>query len=390
MADTLRIKRRNSGGSGAPSSLMNAELAYNFIDDTLYIGKGDDGSGGATSVIPIGGDGRIDGRVSSAISAAIGTTVQAYDAKLAQIAGLSAPGADRVLFWDESASAYKHLIIGSGLSISDTTLVSTGSGGSVTSVALSLPTGLQTTGSPITTSGTFTVSWSSGYQGYTTSEATKLSGIAAGATANTGTVTSVALSLPSIFSVSGSPVTGSGTLTGSLANQTANKVLASPNGSTGAPTFRALVVADIPTGTSGANVPLLNGANTWSNAQTFSSTVSVTGAITGSSTISDTQGNVRSPGAVTANVNTTLSTTHLNRPIEKKTTTARTYTIASGLGSQGDMIPIVNSASSGDITVAPGSGVTLYKSGVSGSFTVPPYSMATIYRTATSDLWIAP
>ena len=263
-------------------------------------------------------------------------------------------------------------------------------GGTVTSVALTVPTGLTVSGSPITTSGTFTVSWSSGYQGYTTSEATKLSGIAAGATANTGTVTSVALSLPSIFSVSGSPVTGSGTLTGSLANQTANKVLASPNGSTGAPTFRALVVADIPTGTSGANVPLLNGANTWSNAQTFSSTVSVTGAITGSSTISDTQGNVRSPGAVTANVNTTLSTTHLNRPIEKKTTTARTYTIASGLGSQGDMIPIVNSASSGDITVAPGSGVTLYKSGVSGSFTVPPYSMATIYRTATSDLWIAP
>ena len=199
MADTLRIKRRNSGGSGAPSSLMNAELAYNFIDDTLYIGKGDDGSGGATSVIPIGGDGRIDGRVSSAISAAIGTTVQAYDAKLAQIAGLSAPGADRVLFWDESASAYKHLIIGSGLSISDTTLVSTGSGGSVTSVALSLPTGLQTTGSPITTSGTFTVSWSSGYQGYTTSEATKLSGIATAATAGATWGTNLS-SIPAIIS----------------------------------------------------------------------------------------------------------------------------------------------------------------------------------------------
>lgn len=63
----------------------------------------------------------------------------------------------------------------------------------------------------------------------------------------TGTVTSVALSLPSIFSVSGSPVTTSGTLTGTLANQTANTVFAGPTtGSPAAPTFRALVADDVP------------------------------------------------------------------------------------------------------------------------------------------------
>jgi hypothetical protein len=62
-----------------------------------------------------------------------------------------------------------------------------------------------------------------------------------------GTVTSVALSLPGIFSVSGSPVTGSGTLTGSLANETANTVFAGPTtGAAAAPTFRALVGADLP------------------------------------------------------------------------------------------------------------------------------------------------
>lgn len=61
-----------------------------------------------------------------------------------------------------------------------------------------------------------------------------------------GTVTSVGLSMPSIFTVSGSPVTSSGTLTASLANQLQNLVFASPNGSTGAPSFRALVAADIP------------------------------------------------------------------------------------------------------------------------------------------------
>lgn len=60
-------------------------------------------------------------------------------------------------------------------------------------------------------------------------------------------VSSVGLSLPSIFSVSGSPVTGSGTLTASLATQSANRVWAGPSsGSAAAPTFRALAVADLP------------------------------------------------------------------------------------------------------------------------------------------------
>lgn len=64
-----------------------------------------------------------------------------------------------------------------------------------------------------------------------------------------GTVTSVALSLPSIFSVSGSPVTTAGTLTGSLANQTANSVFAGPtSGGAAAPTFRSIVDADLPVG----------------------------------------------------------------------------------------------------------------------------------------------
>ena len=36
MANTLRIKRRASGSPGAPSTLNNAELAYNEVDDILY------------------------------------------------------------------------------------------------------------------------------------------------------------------------------------------------------------------------------------------------------------------------------------------------------------------------------------------------------------------
>lgn len=59
MANILRIRRRSdSGAAGAPSSLENAELAFNEADNTLYYGKGTSGAGGtATNVIAIGGYG---------------------------------------------------------------------------------------------------------------------------------------------------------------------------------------------------------------------------------------------------------------------------------------------------------------------------------------------
>lgn len=76
-----------------------------------------------------------------------------------------------------------------------------------------------------------------------------------------GTVTSVGLALPSsVFTISGSPVTTTGTLTGSFAIQVANTVFAGPaTGADAVPTFRALVAADIPSGPGGfANVTLSN------------------------------------------------------------------------------------------------------------------------------------
>jgi len=68
-----------------------------------------------------------------------------------------------------------------------------------------------------------------------------------GSSYGTGTVTSVGLSLPAIFTVSGSPVTTTGTLTAVLASQTANYFFAAPDGLAGTPTFRAIVAADVPT-----------------------------------------------------------------------------------------------------------------------------------------------
>lgn len=67
------------------------------------------------------------------------------------------------------------------------------------------------------------------------------------ATAGSGTVSSVGLSMPGIFTVTGSPVVGAGTLTATLNTETSNTVWAGPTtGAASAPTFRALVGADLP------------------------------------------------------------------------------------------------------------------------------------------------
>lgn len=130
--------------------------------------------------------------------------------------------------------------------------------GTVTSVGMTVPGALlSVSGSPITTSGTLAVSLvtqsancvfagpTSGGAATPTCRALVSSDLPAG----TGTVTSVGLSLPSIITVSGSPVTGAGTLTGALATQTANTIWAGPTtGAAAAPTFRALVAADMPAG----------------------------------------------------------------------------------------------------------------------------------------------
>jgi hypothetical protein len=65
MANVIRIKRRVSGAAGAPVALKSAELAHNEVDNTLYVGKGDDGGGNATSVIALAGKGAFVDRSSA-------------------------------------------------------------------------------------------------------------------------------------------------------------------------------------------------------------------------------------------------------------------------------------------------------------------------------------
>jgi hypothetical protein len=72
---------------------------------------------------------------------------QATDAFLDDIAALTDPGADRLLFWDESANAMDWLTAGTGTTITNTTLTSSHTGQAVVNVTIGdgtnvIPTGI--------------------------------------------------------------------------------------------------------------------------------------------------------------------------------------------------------------------------------------------------------
>lgn len=248
MANTLRIKRRASGNAGAPSTLENAELAFNEVDDTLYYGEGTGGAGGsATSILAIGGSGAFT---------TLSTTQTISGNKT--FSGTVALGS--------SATA---------------TTQSAGNDSTAVATTAFVQDAITSLGS--------------------------------------GSVTSVGLALPNIFSVSGSPVTSSGTLTATFASQTANTVLAAPNGSAGTPSFRSLVSADIPD-LSSSYLPISGG--TVSSDLTVSGNLTVNGTTT---TISSTTINVDDKNIELGAVDTPTDTTADGGGLTLKGTTDHTW-----------------------------------------------------------------
>jgi hypothetical protein len=187
---------------------------------------------------------------------------------------------------------------------------STSTGATVSSVDVSGgTTGLTTSGGPITSSGTITLAGTlavaNGGTGLTTAPAngaldignstgftrttltagtgvtiTNGSGsITIAATGSGGTVTGVTATSPVASSGGTAPVislsAGYGDTLNPYASKTANFFLAAPNGSSGAPTFRAIVAADIPT---------LN-QNTTGTAANVTGIVAVANGGTGASTL---------------------------------------------------------------------------------------------------------
>ena len=208
--------------------------------------------------------------------------------------------------------------------------------GTVTSVAATAGTGITVTGSPITSSGTLTITnsapdqtvaltggtgitTSGTYPNFTITNSAPDQTVAltqGGTTTITGTYPNFTISSADQFqgtvtSVTGtSPVASSGGATPAIslsagygdtlnpyASKTANYVLAAPNGSAGVPTFRAVVAADIPT---------LN-QNTTGSAATLTTgrTIAITGDLAYTSPSFDGSANVTAAGTL-ATVNSNV------------------------------------------------------------------------------------
>ena len=209
-----------------------------------------------------------------------------------------------------SGTATPAIVAGTNISVSGTwpnqTINATGSG-SVTSVAATVPSFLSVTGSPITSSGTLAISLSgtalpvaNGGTGQTTytdgqllignttgntlAKATLTAGtgititngsgaITIAASGGTGTVTSVAASVPSFLSIAGSPITTSGT----LAITYSGTALPIANGGTGLTATPANGELDIGNGTGFTRTTLTAGTGVSITNASGSITINATG-----------------------------------------------------------------------------------------------------------------
>jgi hypothetical protein len=192
-----------------------------------------------------------------------------------------------------------------------------------------------------------------------------------------GTVMSVALSVPSIFTVSGSPVSSSGTLSFSLNSQAVNLVFASPTSGSGAPTFRSLAASDIPTVNAAVTA-------TTANALTTPRTIN--------NTTFDGSANVilnGMPSNTQTGTTYTFALSDSGKLCTFNNSSAVTVTIppASSVAFPVDAQILVSQYGTGQVTFAPGAGVTInsllaYKS-LYGQF-----AGGLLIKTPTANTWL--
>lgn len=217
-----------------------------------------------------------------------------------------------------------------------------------------------------------------------TSAATALTSLGAypssnpsGYTSNTGTVTSVSgTGTVSGLSLSGT-VTGTGNITlggtlsvtpSNFASQTANTVLAAPNGVAGTPTFRALVAADIPT---------LN-QNTTGTASNVTGTVAVGNGGTGATTLT---GYVKGAGTTALTASSTIPAADLSGTLGSAQFPALTGDVTTTAGSLATTIANISAGS----TVKSLRETATIITTAAASYTLDTLTQAIVYVTAAAS-----
>lgn len=231
----------------------------------------------------------------------------------------------------------------------------------------------------------------SGAAGFMTgADKAKLDGVSAGATANTGTVTSVAISAPVEFTVSGSPVTATGTLTLTKAVQAANYFWAAPNGAGGAPTFRAIVVADIPTlnqNTTGSAATLTTPRAI--NGTSFNGSAAITTASWGTArtiTLGSTGKSVDGSAAVTwtlAEMGAAAASATVNMTGAQSVAGAKTFTDNLTVSASTLTVGVAGSGTGGTLYHKNDAGTNLWATGLLGVAGATTYSWYNIVAGAT-------
>lgn len=212
MAITLRLKRRSSGGAaGAPAALLSAEPAFNEADKVLYYGFGDNGSADATSIIPIGGEGAF---------LTLGTVQTITGNKT--FTGTLTVATPTIAGHAATKGYVDGLVAGASIPDGNKGDITVSGGGTVWSIDTGAVTYAELGGTVPTWNQNTTGSAAT----LTTARTLTIGGTGK---AFNGSI-DVSWGLADIFS----------------ANQTAKAVLAAPTGAAGAPTFRALVAADLP------------------------------------------------------------------------------------------------------------------------------------------------
>jgi hypothetical protein len=142
----------------------------------------------------------------------------------------------------------------------------------------------------------------------TSTDKTKLDGIATGATANNGTVTSVAASAGTGISVTGSPITSSGTLTITNTAPHIATNLSVTNGTTAGPTINSSTGTNVtfPTASATISGAVTTGAQTWAGVKTFNSTI--TGSISGNAGTATTLATARTINGTSFNGSANITT----------------------------------------------------------------------------------